>query len=238
MENVCRFSKFGYCKYKENCRKIHFNEICKETRCATKSCSKRHPKMCRFFQFYGNCKFGEFCHYNHDLKENNCGSSERIDKLEKTVTDFKMKLQESDNLLKQLDSEILSLQKQSQLQKLQVQILSDEFATYASASDNLEGKVKDMDEEFDMRISSAKSLFMSTVDTLPQLSGTVNMMREKIKDLETQNMGFNKAAVDLQNTLGEVEKRLDTMRLMEKNVDLHMSQQSSKGRVSRFRPPP
>ena len=125
--------------------------------------------MCRFFQFYGNCKFGEFCHYNHDLKENNCGSSERIDKLEKTVTDFKMKLQESDNLLKQLDGEILSLQKESRLQKLQVQILSDEFAIYASASDNLEGKVKDMDEEYNIRVSSAKSVFPSTSEVIPQI---------------------------------------------------------------------
>ena len=49
MEKICKFNKFGYCKYKEECNKDHVNEECKYGyKCEhVKTCALRHPKMCK-----------------------------------------------------------------------------------------------------------------------------------------------------------------------------------------------
>ena len=239
MENVCRFSKFGYCKYKETCRKTHFIEICKEASCVLETCLKRHPRICRFYRFYNNCKFGEFCQFSHDLKENKCGNSERINKLEKTCIDINFRLLVNDELLKKVHCEVVSLQKEAQLQKLQIEVLSDEFSTYASAVDILEGKVKDMDEEYDIRISSTKSMHTSTSEAIPQISKTLGNMQQKLMQLEAQNVELNKLTDNLRNSFCEIKKQTEAKLLVESSVHgHHLSQPPAKGRMSRFRPPP
>ena len=73
MENVCLFNKYGFCKFRENCRKIHYEETCNIESCETNSCAKRHPTKCRYFNLYNRCKFGTFCLFSHeaaDLKTN------------------------------------------------------------------------------------------------------------------------------------------------------------------------
>ena len=126
MENVCRFAKFGYCKYKEICRKTHFSKICKEASCVLETWLKRHPRICRFYRFYSNCKFGEFCQFSLKLKENSCGSSERVDNFKKTCIGINFKLLVNDELLKKVQ---VSLKKEVQVQKIQIEVPSNESST-------------------------------------------------------------------------------------------------------------
>ena len=61
----CRHHQYGYCKYGLQCRKQHTDETCENFPCTAKSCSKRHPKVCKYFLFKGNCKFNENCSFLH-----------------------------------------------------------------------------------------------------------------------------------------------------------------------------
>ena len=60
---VCRYNKIGYCKYKDKCRNRHIEAICVDESCDG-ICEQRHPKVCRFYQQYGRCKFNP-CMYSH-----------------------------------------------------------------------------------------------------------------------------------------------------------------------------
>ena len=42
-------------------------EICPTLGCMTKSCTKRHPKTCKFFLVQQSCKFGDQFSYRHDI---------------------------------------------------------------------------------------------------------------------------------------------------------------------------
>ena len=61
----CRHHQYGHCKYGLQCRKQHSAETCENFPCTVNSCSKRHPKVCRYFLFTGNCKFNENCSFLH-----------------------------------------------------------------------------------------------------------------------------------------------------------------------------
>ena len=66
MENVCLFFKYGFCKYRETCRQVHYEEICDIVHCESLNCAKRHPKDCRYFSKFKRCKFGSFCLFSHE----------------------------------------------------------------------------------------------------------------------------------------------------------------------------
>jgi uncharacterized C2H2 Zn-finger protein len=72
MEDICKFNKFGYCKYKNKCEKDHVREQCKDGQnCeSVKSCTLRHPKMCKRITLEGLCRFGEKCAYSHQRISN------------------------------------------------------------------------------------------------------------------------------------------------------------------------
>ena len=64
---VCRFSKFGYCKYKESCHKRYFTEECPDlSKCQNiKNCPKIHPKICKqyvsgsYYIFKSDCSYDQ-----------------------------------------------------------------------------------------------------------------------------------------------------------------------------------
>ena len=63
---VCQYFKFGFCKFKSKCKRIHFTEECQNnSTCEGKStCQKRHPKNCKRYTS-GNCSFKVDCAYKH-----------------------------------------------------------------------------------------------------------------------------------------------------------------------------
>ena len=69
MQTVCIFHSYGYCKYRETCRNYHYKETCEVKSCETPGCAKRHPKNCKYFNYYNRCKFGTFCSFAHVASE-------------------------------------------------------------------------------------------------------------------------------------------------------------------------
>ena len=64
VEHVCEFYKFGHCKFMNQCRKKHIQEVCENNACEVRMCNLRHPRVCKFYSLYGRCKF-EPCSYQH-----------------------------------------------------------------------------------------------------------------------------------------------------------------------------
>ena len=80
---VCGFFKFGFCKYKDTCRKKHEYKICKNTACQIRNCPLRHPRICRYYRDFGRCKFDKLCAFKHI--EADLTLSKRLEILEKKV---------------------------------------------------------------------------------------------------------------------------------------------------------
>ena len=68
-EHICRYIQTGYCKFKNLCRYRHIEEVCDVTDCESHECLKRHPRVCRYFQFRGYCKFSDHCAYAHQERK-------------------------------------------------------------------------------------------------------------------------------------------------------------------------
>ena len=64
-QNVCYHNKFGYCKYQDTCRNPHVKDLCENSQCDISNCSKRHPRMCKFYKEFGKCKFSDYCFFKH-----------------------------------------------------------------------------------------------------------------------------------------------------------------------------
>ena len=94
--DVCGYSKFGYCKYKSNCKKIHLVQLCEDLDKFKniKTCKLRHPKGCKKFAV-GQCRFGEECEYHHkDKTKSNeqCICKDKVYKLEIKIETMALKI--------------------------------------------------------------------------------------------------------------------------------------------------
>ena len=104
MEEPCLYSKYGFCKFKEKCRRKHYSEVCHhlETCKSTKTCEKRHPKKCKRYNTEKGCRFGSECGYHHSEQHDDnktCECKAKIDILEKIATEITSKIIDHENKL-------------------------------------------------------------------------------------------------------------------------------------------
>ena len=66
-DEACMYNKYGFCKFKDYCKRNHDKEICKDSnKCkGAKVCQKRHPKPCKRYNSDKGCHFGSECAYHH-----------------------------------------------------------------------------------------------------------------------------------------------------------------------------
>ena len=70
IENICLHNKYGFCKFRDTCRKRHVKEKCEKVKCEIENCPERHPREFRFFRMFGRCEFTDFCFYEHRIDDN------------------------------------------------------------------------------------------------------------------------------------------------------------------------
>ena len=105
-DEICQYEKYGYCKFKSECKRKHLSEECKDLEnCKSiKSCDKRHPKRCKKHDS-GKCRFEETCAYKHlkptKIKEYEI-LKEKVEKLEQVVQMEQAKNKDSDILKEKL----------------------------------------------------------------------------------------------------------------------------------------
>ena len=91
---VCKFNKFGFCKFKSMCNLSHIDDICSEVKCTTINCDKLHPRTCKYFAKFKMCKFGTNCKFSHQEIENR---DLQVDNLKKEIE----KLKDENKLMKE-----------------------------------------------------------------------------------------------------------------------------------------
>ena len=120
MENVCLFFKYGFCKYRETCRQVHYKEICDVVHCESLNCAKWHPKDCRYFSKFKRCKFGSFCLFSH----------EHTDVLNQTKDkDLEVKTNTLENHIEKLEAELKVVKDNLRDVEKKFQCLEIEFAS-------------------------------------------------------------------------------------------------------------
>ena len=103
-QNVCRYFKFGFCKFREKCRFMHISEVCEDPSCEIKLCKFRHPRVCNYFRDYNRCKFSEWCAFKH-VEKSNHGSDNTKEIIEKLDSLTKL-ICEKDIIIKELVEKI------------------------------------------------------------------------------------------------------------------------------------
>ena len=105
---VCRFNKFGYCKYGKYCFRKHENRICENAQCNVQECPLRHPRKCVYFLKYKYCKFGLYCKFSHD-KIVDTETLKQIKDLEDKLKSLKKEINDKEVLIKEKDEDIKAL---------------------------------------------------------------------------------------------------------------------------------
>ena len=107
-DTVCKFNQSGFCKFQSHCRKQHFMEICTNTQCSTVTCIYRHPRVCRYFDNFGRCKFADSCAYLHKRNGNLCeirkNQEKEIEELRKEVEELSKQVHDLRNILHELSN--------------------------------------------------------------------------------------------------------------------------------------
>ena len=104
--NICKFHKYGHCKYGSGCRNIHSQNICSQSVCDKSSCKSRHPSSCRYYTRYGYCTFGTSCSFLHVNSERYSD----IEKLKKDLTYINELLNAKENKIKALEIKVNQFQ--------------------------------------------------------------------------------------------------------------------------------
>jgi hypothetical protein len=106
---LCMHHQNGFCKFGERCRKRHINDTCSSQICKSAVCTKRHPKVCKYFATFSTCKFGEHCAYKHMASS----KQDTIDELTVKASTLETAVNELTQRIVSLEKEIKNLEKES-----------------------------------------------------------------------------------------------------------------------------
>ena len=135
-QNICRYNKFGFCKYGEVCRKKYISEKCYESSCEVGACDLRHPKICKYYREFRRCKFGQYCYFDHKETDSEA--------LEKKVNELTIKVE---NLEKKMKEEhIVQLKSDSEKIKKLVQEKDDLIQELVKKIELMDQKINERSE--------------------------------------------------------------------------------------------
>ena len=108
-EEVCNYKKFGFCKFKDLCKKKHLKETCEDLSACenSKSCHKRHPRGCKRHAVEGFCRFGLGCAYHHKeppTTKNHLEINMKVEELERVVNKMADKIVHLEGKIKEMES--------------------------------------------------------------------------------------------------------------------------------------
>ena len=118
MDDICQFNKYGFCKHREKCSKVHETACCEDDNCGVINCVLRHPKVCKYHKENGECRFNDRCKYKHlplndrrgetdmsklidDMKEKEA----KISALERDVSEYKKMLSDAVKSVEKLENQ-------------------------------------------------------------------------------------------------------------------------------------
>ena len=197
MTVVCKYNQRGYCKFKNKCRLFHNNEECPSENCEDELCDRRHPNACKFYESYGNCKFGSYCRYKHSVQNKSNEIDEMGNKVNGLVDDLKKKGNEIDVL----GNTVIGMVNDSKKKEDEICFLKDYISKLENQIQDLTKKLNEINEEVkeigcqhhlrkcDMceKTFKTKQSFqnhMKSHQTIPQLDGDNDEMESESENCE------------------------------------------------------
>ena len=106
-DKVCRYNKYGFCKYGDKCHFRHENVVCVVKKCTVIDCDKRHPVTCKYYRNFKRCKY-LYCAYKHEKESDVNENDERIEMIEVKLKSLEAtnKLTNIDTLAKEIDKKV------------------------------------------------------------------------------------------------------------------------------------
>ena len=184
MSTICLSSKFGYCKFGNNCDKTHFKDKCENEQCSGHACFKRHPKECFFFKNFGRCKFGSYCSYNH-----------KTTKEQKLMIEIEMMKSELNTVKQNFKSELTDLRKEVSESKKASEILFG--CDYCDKKYTTEKKLRqhktkkheqEMLDETESEDDCCMEKFASLKEEVVNLNTKVKELTEKVETFENEKV--------------------------------------------------
>ena len=214
-QNVCKFFKYGFCKYKTNCKNKHVVEKCDAKNCDIKFCEKRHPRPCKYFVNYGNCKLGSICAYAHE-------NDRKIEKLEQKVEELKndrkvemekltQKVDELHQIIK--NKELLINQLVKDIRNLQTCVTQLGFA-YDKTDDEDETDYEDATLE-ENEVYNEKSAIVRAKDFLETNLEHLDEMETDIKKSKTN------LRIKFKNFIDKIEAEIGNFNLVPSDFIMH-----------------
>ena len=106
VETICKFHKFGYCKFGLTCHKQHVTKVCESEACGISNCTSRHPSYCKYFERYKRCKFGEYCSFLHMENSDTKVKDDKVKLLENDTHNLKDRVNTLANILNLKEKDI------------------------------------------------------------------------------------------------------------------------------------
>ena len=101
VNNVCKHNQTGFCKFRQDCKKDHVNETCRNIKiCKDTKCTLRHPKTCQTFEVHGKCKYAN-CAYRHLSNSTN----QKVECLGKVVEELNVEIVKLGQSIKKDDNQ-------------------------------------------------------------------------------------------------------------------------------------
>ena len=147
---VCKLNQTGYCKFKSTCRNFHVNDICSSQECTDTSCTRRHPRRCRYYGYLGHCKFGDKCAYLH----------------QSLVQEVFTELNSMKEAISKLSEICNALTQTTEKHQLKMDVFDEEFTEYSKAVDEVEGKVRDIEVELEFTVKEGSVKLEKVIQTM------------------------------------------------------------------------
>ena len=209
MTMICLRSKFGFCRFGQQCQMTHFSESCVEKSCTGNNCDKRHPIACYFFERFGRCKFGVFCAYRHDKSKEQIQQEEvnslreEVDVLKKEIIKIKT---EKENTFS-CDYCDLTYKTEKKLRQhigkkhedLDKTVEESEWSEIVKKVENLESKLMELLEKTEVSDSKIKYTSIEVSD----ISEKVDVLTSVVKEQDTVIIELEEKEETLRNIIKE-----------------------------------
>ena len=147
----CLFNDTGFCKFGEQCRKLHHKNICLILNC-DRNCNSRHPKPCKF---KAKCKFfsKQMCAYKHVTF---ASDDMELEALKKEVECLRLENERKQLDLDKLHDEISnsSAKEESSHQNIEVNELRENIKNLKAENLQLKNEVKIKDLELKDKVAN------------------------------------------------------------------------------------
>ena len=160
-QKICRYNKYGYCKYADKCRFRHNNVICVKNNCNVFDCEMRHPVVCKHFMNFRKCKFTD-CAYKHIKGSDNDDMAMKIKNVEAKITEVKKA-----NNVRDIEEKLIVFERkyEGKTEAMEKQ--------YAAKIEKLEkkyaSKIEDLDRKYIGKIEELENKLENTINTFERL---------------------------------------------------------------------